>query len=65
MDYLRQLLDPSHDLIFANYGGKKAKWAYENLDQKVLSLNPEVVTLEWGWDDLHGCVVFSTVKQIL
>jgi hypothetical protein len=52
---LRQLLDPRYDLVFANYGGKTAKWAYENLDQKVLSLDPDVVTLEWGWDDLSGC----------
>lgn len=55
VDNLRQLLDPRYDLIFANYGGKTAKWAYENIDQKVLSLDPDVVTLEWGWDDLHGC----------
>jgi lysophospholipase L1-like esterase len=55
VDNLRPQLDPSYNLITANYGGKTAKWAYENLEQSVLSLNPDVVTLEWGWDDLSGC----------
>jgi hypothetical protein len=56
VDNLRMLLDPSYNLITANYGGKSARWAYENLEQSVLSLDPNVVTLEWGWDDLHGCL---------
>jgi len=55
VDYLRPELDPDYHLITANYGGKTAKWAYENLEQSVLSLNPDVVTVEWGWDDLQGC----------
>lgn len=56
VDNLRMLLDPGYNLITANYGGKSAQWAYENLEQSVLSLDPNVVTLEWGWDDLHGCL---------
>jgi len=55
VDYLLPELDPDYNLITANYGGKTSKWAYENIEQTVLSLNPDVVTLEWGWDDLHGC----------
>jgi lysophospholipase L1-like esterase len=55
VDNLRTLLDPGYSLITANYGGKSARWAYENLEQAVLSLDPDVVTIEWGWDDLHGC----------
>jgi lysophospholipase L1-like esterase len=55
VDYLHPDLDPDYRLIFANYGGKTAKWAYENIEQTVLIYNPDVVTLEWGWDDLQGC----------
>jgi hypothetical protein len=55
VDNLRTLLGPDYNLITANYGGRSAQWAYENLEQTVLSFNPDVVTLEWGWDDLHGC----------
>jgi lysophospholipase L1-like esterase len=55
VDNLRTLIDPGYNVITANYGGKSAQWAYNNLEQSVLSLNPDVVTLEWGWDDLHGC----------
>ena len=56
VDNLRVLLDSSYNLITANYGGRSARWAYEHLDQTVLSLDPDVVTIEWGWDDLHGCL---------
>jgi len=55
VDNLRPQLDPGYNLIIANYGGKTAKWAYENIGQTVLSFHPDVVTLEWGWDDLQGC----------
>ncbi len=55
VDNLRPQLDPDDTLITANYGGKSAKWASENLEQTVLSFNPDVVTLEWGYDDLQGC----------
>ena len=55
VDNLRPELDPDYNLITANYGGRTAKWAFENLEQSVLSLDPDVVTLEWGWDDLYGC----------
>jgi len=55
VDYLRPKLDPGYILIIANYGGKTAKWAYDNIQRTVLSLKPDVVTLEWGWDDLQGC----------
>jgi len=55
VDNLRPQLDPDYNLITANYGGKTSKWAYENLEQSVLSLDPDVVTLEWGWNDLQGC----------
>lgn len=55
VDYLRPPLDSNYILITANYGGKTAKWAYENLERTVLSYHPDVVTLEWGWDDLYGC----------
>lgn len=56
VDNLRALLDSSYNLITANYGGRSARWAYENLEQTVLSLDPDVVTIEFGWDDLHGCL---------
>jgi hypothetical protein len=55
VDNLRPELDPDYHLITANYGGKTARWAYENIEQTVLSFDPDVVTLEWGWDDLYGC----------
>ena len=55
VDYLRPKLDPGYNLITANYGGKTSQWAYENIGETVLSLNPGVVSLEWGWDDLLGC----------
>ncbi len=55
VDNLHPILDPSYNLITANYGGKTAKWGYENLAQTVLGFNPDVVTLVWGWDDLYSC----------
>ena len=55
VDYLPAELDPNDTIITANYGGKTAKWAFENIQRAVLSYNPDVATLEWGWDDLHGC----------
>jgi hypothetical protein len=55
VDYLPSMLDSNDILITANYGGKTAKWAYENIQKAVLSYTPNVVTLEWGWDDLYGC----------
>jgi GDSL-like Lipase/Acylhydrolase len=55
VDYLPAELDSNDILITANYGGKTAKWAFENIQRAVLSYNPNVVTLEWGWDDLYGC----------
>jgi hypothetical protein len=55
VDYLPPELTPDTILITANYGGKTAKWAYENIERTVLNYQPDVVTLVWGWDDLQGC----------
>jgi lysophospholipase L1-like esterase len=52
---LGPLLGPGYNIIIQNYGGKTAKWAYENLERTVISLNPDVVTLMWGFDDLQSC----------
>ena len=37
---LRPELNPDHTVIIANYGGRTAKWGYENLEQSVLSSGP-------------------------
>ncbi len=39
VDYLPSMLDSNDILITANYGGKTAKWAYENIQKAVLSLH--------------------------
>lgn len=58
MDNLREKLDPGYNLIMANYGGRDAKWAYENLNQTVLPFKPDAVTIWWGFNDLLGCPGF-------
>jgi lysophospholipase L1-like esterase len=58
VDNLRPMMDPADTLITANYGGRDAKWAYENLDKTVLSFHPGLVTLWWGFNDLLGCPGF-------
>ncbi len=55
VDNLKTMLDPAHTLVTANYGGRTAKWAYENLKDKVLPLQPDLVSLWWGFNDLGGC----------
>jgi len=55
VDNLRLALDPPHTLIMANYGGKSARWGYENLEQSALSFEPDLVTIWWGMNDLSGC----------
>ena len=55
---LRELIDPIYTLITANYGGRTAKWAYENLEDKVFSYEPDLLTLWWGLNDLGGCPGF-------
>lgn len=52
---LSAMLDPTDTLITANYGGRTAKWAYENLSETVLPYQPDLVTLWWGFDDMGGC----------
>jgi lysophospholipase L1-like esterase len=55
VDNLRSTLAPTHTLITANYGGRGAKWAYENWEQDVLPYHPDLVTIWWGFNDLQGC----------
>ncbi|MBI4731615.1 MAG: hypothetical protein HY781_05725 [Chloroflexi bacterium] len=52
---LELMLDPAFTLITANYGGRTAKWGYEHLEENVLSYQPDMVTLWWGFDDMGGC----------
>ncbi len=35
-----------------------AKWAFEYMEETVLSLRPDAVTLWWGGNDLLGCPGF-------
>jgi lysophospholipase L1-like esterase len=58
VDNLRAKLEPGYDLILANYGGRMAKWAFEHMEETVLSLHPDAVTLWWGFNDLLGCPGF-------
>jgi lysophospholipase L1-like esterase len=55
VDDLPSRLAPADTLIVANYGGRKAQWGYENLQQDVLSYHPDAVTLWWSMNDLGGC----------
>ncbi len=52
---LELMLDPAFTLVTANYGGRTAKWGYEHLEENVLSYQPNMVTLWWGFDDMGGC----------
>lgn len=58
VDNLRETLEPSYRLVTANYGGRMAKWAYEHMEETVLSLEPDAVTIWWGFNDLLGCPGF-------
>jgi lysophospholipase L1-like esterase len=55
VDDLKPELDPADTVIVQNHGGRKAKWGYENLEKNVLSFDPGLVTLWWGFNDLNGC----------
>jgi lysophospholipase L1-like esterase len=55
VDDLRTELDPAHTIIMANYGGRRAKWGFENWEQDVLPYHPDIVTIWWGFNDLQGC----------
>lgn len=55
VDNLQSRLEPAHTLITANYGGRGAKWGYENWEQDVLPYHPDIVTIWWGFNDLQGC----------
>jgi lysophospholipase L1-like esterase len=55
VDELPSQLLPDDVLIVANYGGRKARWASENLEAAVLAYEPDVVTLWWSMNDLGGC----------
>jgi hypothetical protein len=55
VDDLPSQLLPADALIVANYGGRKARWAAENLERTVLSQEPDVVTLWWSMNELNGC----------
>jgi lysophospholipase L1-like esterase len=55
VDNLREKLDPAYNLIVANYGGRGAGWAAKNIESTVLPLEPDMVTLWWGFNDLLGC----------
>ncbi len=58
VDDVREKFDPGYNLITANYGGRMAKWAFENLETTVLVFQPDVVTIWWGFNDLLGCPGF-------
>jgi hypothetical protein len=62
VDDLREKLDPEYNLITANYGGRNAAWAAENIETAVLSYDPDSVTLWWGFNDLLGCGGFFDLK---
>lgn len=55
VDELRPALEPPHTLLVANYGGRNALWGAGHLEENVLALAPDVVTLWWGMNELHGC----------
>ena len=55
VDPLRGMLPGKLHLLISNHGGRTAKWGYENLEQNVLILQPDLVTLWWGMNDLGGC----------
>lgn len=65
VDDLRPILEPHYVLVTANYGGKEAKWAYENLNQNVLASNPDIVTIWWGFMICSVARGFSTGRQIM
>jgi lysophospholipase L1-like esterase len=58
VDNLRAKLEPGYDLVLANYGGRMAKWAFEHMEETILPLEPDAVTLWWGFNDLLGCPGF-------
>jgi lysophospholipase L1-like esterase len=62
VDNLRAVLDPPHTIILANYGGRGAKWGFENWEQDVLPYHPDLATIWWGFNDLQGCGGFFDEK---
>jgi hypothetical protein len=62
VDNLRERLDTGYNLITANYGGRNAKWTFENIRSTGLSFLPDFVTLWWGFNDLLGCGGFFDRK---
>jgi lysophospholipase L1-like esterase len=55
IDPLKTKLPVADRIIVSNHGGRRARWGYENLQENVLRLQPDVVTLWWGMNDLGGC----------
>ncbi|HVM70692.1 MAG TPA: SGNH/GDSL hydrolase family protein [Anaerolineales bacterium] len=55
VDILRPELNHADQVITSNFGGRKAKWGYENLEKNVLAHHPGLVTIWWGINDLNGC----------
>jgi len=55
VDVLRTDLNSADQIISSNHGGRKARWASENLDANVLIYKPDIVTIWWGINDLNGC----------
>ena len=55
VDVVRTDLNPANQIIISNHGGRKARWASENLDANVLKYKPDIVTIWWGINDLNGC----------
>jgi lysophospholipase L1-like esterase len=58
VDPLRNWLPSWDHIIVSHHGGLTAKWGYENLQENVIDLRPDVVTLWWGLNDLGGCPGF-------
>ncbi len=66
IDPLRANLASTDQVIVSNHGGRRAKWAYENVQGNVLKFQPDLVTVWWGMNDLGGCPgVFDRVTNTL
>jgi len=55
VDNIKKLLAPCYNLINASYWAHTAQWGLANLQDKVVSRNPDDVALWWGANDFDGC----------
>lgn len=55
VENIKKLIDPCYNLINASFWAHTAIWGAANLQNMVISKNPDEVALWWGANDFNGC----------